>query len=149
MRLIGRIDGVHALLDCLLDHQGLLAPFPVTMLIDTGASCSCLLKDHVHYFKIPYQTLPDADSPITTASGRTIPKLLPNVDLILPVRTDPPYTEITLLGFHFDEFQILPPKRRYVPRPRHRVVSILGMDVLRIFKQWTWDWNEQQLILDE
>ncbi len=149
MRLIAEIIGVHAKIDCLLDYRGLLAPFPVTMLLDTGASCSCLLPDHVHYFRIPYQNLADADRPINTASGRITPKILPNVDLILPVRTGPYHSQTILWKISFDEFQIVPPQRRHVPQPRHRVVSIIGMDILKYFKKWQWDWNASELILDE
>ena len=92
MRLIAKIRGVHAQIDCLLNYRGILAPFPVTMVLDTGASCSCLLPDHVHYFRIPYQELTDADRPINTASGIVTPKILPNVDLILPIKTGPNYS---------------------------------------------------------
>jgi len=149
MRLIARINGMHALIDCLLYYPGILAPFPITMLVDTGASCSCLLQDHVHYFQIPYNRLADADNHVSTASGRVIPKILPNVDLILPVKNEPNFTQTTLCTIHFDRFQILPPSRRYVPILRNRVVSIIGMDVLREFKRWHWDWNSSELILDE
>lgn len=149
MRLIADLNGVHAEIDCLLDHRGILAPFPVTMILDTGASCSCLLPDHVHYFRIPYQELSDSDDHINTASGRVIPKILPNVDLFIPVRTGPNYSQANLWKKSFDEFNILTPPRRYRPRPRHRVVSILGMDILKQFKKWQWDWNSSKLFLDE
>ena len=149
MRLIAKIRGVHAQIDCLLNYRGILAPFPVTMILDTGASCSCLLPDHVHYFRIPYQELTDADRPINTASGIVTPKILPNVDLILPLKTGLNYSQAILWKIFFDEFQILPPPRKHIPQPRHRVVSIIGMDVLKDFKKWLWDWNSSELVLDE
>ncbi len=149
MRLIARINGVHGLIDCLLNYTGILAPFPVTMLVDTGASCSCLLQDHVYYFEIPYRRLADGNEPIRTASGRVTPKILPNVDLILPVRTGPDHSQTGLFKIHFDEFRIIPPQRRFRPVSRQRVVSIVGMDVLRLFKNWQWKWDALELVMDE
>ena len=148
MRLIADIDGMHAGVGVLLDYSGILAPFALTMIIDTGATNACLLPDHVHYFRIPYRRLSNARDPSTTVSGRIVPKLLPNVDLFIPVKTGPLHTRDELWQVHFDEFHILPPSRRRLPEPRHRVVSLLGMDVLQYFKNWKWNWGLRKLILE-
>jgi hypothetical protein len=35
-----------------------------------------------------------------------------------------------------------------VPEPRHRVVSLLGMDVLSSFDSWRWDRDRRRVYLD-
>ncbi|MCW4049812.1 MAG: hypothetical protein NWE89_08760 [Candidatus Bathyarchaeota archaeon] len=148
MRLEADLNVFHATVDALFTHPGILAPFGLTLLLDTGATRSCLLRDHVHYFGIPYQSLPKDREPTQTAAGEVTPRLLPKVDIFLPIK-DSEAEPARLRKFHFEEFQILPPPRGHNPEPRHRVVSVLGMDVLRRFTKWDWDWNSRKLILDE
>ena len=147
MRLTAEINGVHATVNGLFSYPGILAPFGLTFLIDTGATCSCLLRDHVYYFGIPYTTLPDLDEGTETAAGRINPKILGDADIFLPI-SETENDEPTLRRIHFTDFQILPPPRRHSPEPRHRVVSLLGMDVLRNFTKWSWDWDSEELILE-
>ena len=147
MRLVAEINGVHATVNGLFSYPGILVPFSLTFLIDTGASCSCLLRDHVHYFGINYSTLPDMGYSTETATGHVSPKNLGEADVYLPI-SETPEDEPVLRRLHFDDFQILPPPKRHSPEPRHRVVSLLGMDVLKSFTKWSWDWDKRQLILD-
>ena len=147
MRLVAELNGVHATVNGLFSYPGILAPFYLTFLIDTGASCSCLLRDHVHYFGINYPTLPDTGYSTETASGRVNPKNLGKADVYLPI-SEGPEDEPILRRIHFDDFQILPPPKRHTPEPRHKVVSLLGMDVLQNFTQWLWDWKQGTLFLD-
>jgi len=148
MRLIAELNGVHATVNGLFSYPGILAPFGLTFLIDTGATCSCLLRDHVHYFGIPHTRLPDANDGTETAAGRINPKILGQAETYLPIsdiEDDPP----TLRRLHFTDFQILPPPSRHSPEPRHKVVSLLGMDVLQNFTKWSWDWESRKLVLED
>lgn len=148
MRLVADIVNGHAQVDALFDYRGILAPFPLTMVLDTGASCSCLLPDHVYYFRIPYTQLEDSPHEASTAGGRVRTKILPDVDLYLPVYGGPLNTRKQVWPIHFNEFEVIPPLRRHMPEPRHRVVSLIGMDVLSSFNVWRWDWDRKKVYLD-
>ena len=69
MRLVADIVNSHAQLGVLFYYHGILAPFPLTMVLDTGATCSCLLPDHVYYLRIPYLNLRDSPSEIQYGAG--------------------------------------------------------------------------------
>lgn len=148
MRLVANIVDMHAEVNAVFNYHGILVPFSLTMVLDTGASCSCLLRDHVRQFGIPFNKLNDAPWSSNTVSGKVTSKLLPRVDLYLPVLTGPDLSHNQMLPFHFDYFEIIPPKRCRPGRPSHRVVSLLGMDVLRYFKNWEWDWDQFKVYLD-
>ncbi len=148
MRLTAELNGVHATVNGLFSYPGILAPFGLTFLIDTGATCSCLLRDHVYYFGISYTNLPDAGGGTETAAGWINPKILGQADIYLPI-SDTEDELPTLRRIHFTDFQILPPPRRHSPEPRHRVVSLLGMGVLQNFTDWRWNWDSRKLVLDE
>ena len=75
-------------------------------------------------------------------------KVLPDVDLYLPVLGGPLNTRRQVWPIHFDEFEVIPPLRRHMPGPRHRVVSLIGMDVLSSFNVWRWDWDRKKVYLD-
>jgi len=148
LRLVADIVNGHAQLGVLFYYHGILAPFPLTMVLDTGATCSCLLPDHVYYFRIPYLNLRDSPGESNMARGRVRSKILPNVDLYIPVLGGPDSDQDQIWPIHFDEFDIIPPLRGHVPEPRHRVVSLLGMDVLSSFDSWKWDRDRRRVYLD-
>jgi len=60
MRLVANIVDMHAEVNAVFNYHGILVPFSLTMVLDTGASCSCLLRDHVRQFGIPFNKLNDA-----------------------------------------------------------------------------------------
>ena len=111
-------------------------------LIDSGASFTTLLPYHVIALDIDWENLANARTPCMIANGEPIyAKLLPDVELHIN-RNDgkPKSEEIFVLPY----IHVIPvPMRQRIPVS----ASLLGMDVLRNFPNWHWDFDNMYLTL--
>ena len=147
MRLVAYVDDRrHAYINVLVEFHEHPQLEIATFLVDTGCTTTCLLQDHVLLFGINYSELLDAPGSSTTAGGRITPKLLPNVNIHIPVKTGLFNRENSFVKIAYDELRVMPPDQEHIPRPRNRVFSLLGMDILRQFKKWRW--RRDRLIMD-
>ena len=122
------------------DHE------PVTFLVDTGCSASCILPDDVIRLGIEHEALPTVTQTIITANGPVGLKLLKGVDLILPVLAGLLDNKRGYLRVPMESLAVLPPNLNHTPLPKELVFSLLGMDVLRLFPRWAY--KKDSLILE-
>ena len=112
---------------------------PITFLIDTGASYTCLLPSDVIRLEIPYDELEPSPFPSATALGEVRPRLLRDIKVYLTVIDGG--TE-QLLILNFETMRVITPVDGYSIPPPSGAYSLLGMDVLRLFTKWSFedDW---------
>lgn len=111
-------------------------------IVDSGASFTTLLPYHVVMLGINWQILPYASIQCTTATGdRVNPRLLQDVELHINKNDGKPNSEeIFILPY----IHVMPPSlQEQIPRS----YSLLGMDVLRNFPNWHWDFDKMCLFL--
>jgi len=147
MLLVAKLDGmyqarVEGFIRCpeKPDYQ------PVTFIIDTGCSQTCLLPDDVVRLGIDHAHLPTITKTIITANGPVALKLLANVEVNLPVLGGLFERKKALVKIPLSQLPLLPPGPDYAPLPRQMVFSLLGMDVLRYFPRWTF--TKGELVMD-
>lgn len=119
---------------------------PITFLIDTGCSQTCLLPDDVVRLGIDYERLPTITKTIVTANGPVSLRLLSNVEVDLPVLGGLLDKKKVLVKIPISQLALLPPGRNYTPLPPHMVFSLLGMDILQFFPRWVF--KKDELVMD-
>ena len=114
----------------------------VHFVVDTGCSITTLLGDDVTRLSINCHGLQQTDC--NTANGMIRSYLLPQVDIILPIQHGLFGQQVRLTSFHLENAQCNPPTP---PQPTAtlipmQTVSLLGMDILRFFKNWKYTRNK-------
>jgi len=147
MQLVAKLDSLRQpRLEAFIKLSEMLIPAPITFLVDTGCSATCLLPDDVIRLGIEHSLLPTVTKTIITANGPVILKQLHNVEISLPVRAGlldrDGYVKVPMQQLPF-----LPPGPNYKQLPTNLVFSLLGMDVLNHFTKWKW--GKTELIMEE
>ena len=114
---------------------------PVTFLIDTGASATCLLPDDVRRLGIDHSRLTSGKKAIVTATGPVDLKTLPEAIVSLPCKAGL-FNRLSKVSIPFENLPIIPPKPDQRPLPEDLVFSILGMDILSNFPKWKFNKSE-------
>ncbi len=114
---------------------------PVTFLIDTGASATCLLPDDVRRLRIDHSKLASGKKAIVTATGPVDLKTLPEAIVSLPCRTGL-LNRPGKMSIPFENLPIIPPTPSQRALPDELVFSIIGMDILSNFPRWKFNKNE-------
>lgn len=145
----------------------------VKFYIDIGTTSTTLLDYDTLRLGVNWSVLPRAQECIG-ASGRTKPRFLCNPTIELPVKKD---NNLSLEPFPLGEVNLIPPKisifyflflfldfsyiqklitwwistpLKYLPiLGINSRFSLLGMDILKRFTVWNWDFKNKKLILDE
>ncbi len=120
----------------------------VHFLIDTGCTNTTLLEDDIIRLNINWINLQE-DDPVEIAQGTATPRLLENIELLLPVKQG--FLNlfngwVSIQYNHEHPLHIMPPRGTgpYIPRnPSH---SLLGMDVLINFPFWRF--SKENLLLE-
>jgi hypothetical protein len=147
MQLVAKIDQLgQAKLEAFIRLPGILIPEPITFLVDTGCSATCLLPDDVIRLNVKHENLPTVMKSIVTANGPVSLKVLQNVGISLPVRRGlldkDGYVHVPMSQLSF-----LPPSPNYKALPSNLIFSLLGMDVLHHFPKWRW--GKTELVMEE
>jgi predicted aspartyl protease len=123
-------------------------PKPIHLIVDTGSSNTTLLGDDVTRLSINCTILQPSTVPSLTATGTTIPFLLPNVQLIIEVTYGWFNWKRSFGVFHLANIHcMLPTNPQLMTQQRIlHACSLLGMDVLGLFKKWRF--TENKLILE-
>ena len=147
MQLVAKLDSQNqARLEAFIRLPWTLVPEPITFLVDTGCSTTCLLPDDVVRLGVKHADLPTVTKSIITANGPVALKLLRNVEIALPVRTGLLDKE-GQVNAPMSEIPILPPGPNFKPLPPALVFSLLGMDLLSHFPKWRF--GKTELVMEE
>lgn len=119
-------------------------PRPVRFYIDSGSTITTLLSIDVVRLNLKWSHLKQTNC--DTAIGPAEPFVLPSAKVIL--KTIDNQTE-QLKPFPLGAINLLPPDDpcEVYPVQYEFAFSLLGMDVLKEFKTWKWDWRKKQLLL--
>jgi hypothetical protein len=147
MLLEAKIDSLNqAKVEGYIQLVNSIIPQPITFLIDTGCSQTCLLPDDVMRLGIEHNNLPIVTKTIITANGPVNLKLLTNVEVSIPVIGGLFENKRKIIKFPISELAFLPPNQFHKPLPTTMIFSLLGMDVLKFFPRWTW--KKDKLVMD-
>lgn len=122
-------------------------PKPIHFLIDTGCTTTTILSDDVTRLNINCSNLSLCSSPTSTANSQVYPYLLPNIGIILKVKHAIFNLREGFRIFRLDYIHCMSPTNPQL-LTQHRIISaysLLGMDVLGIFKKW--QYTNRELIL--
>ena len=151
MRIIANLDqGLHGHIFAYVMFQQFSNPKPIHLIVDTGSTVTTLLSDDVTRLGINCSNLNLAPDPSATANGPVTPYLLPNVVLIIEVEHGLFNRNHSFMGFRLNTAQCMPPTNpmQITPQKIHDAYSLLGMDMLRLFKKWKWHHGQRILTLD-
>ena len=116
-------------------------PKSVHFIVDTGCSVTTLLGDDVTRLSINCHGLQQTEC--NTANGPIRPYLLPHAEVILPTYHGLSGKRVKFTLFHLKNIQCNPPTP---PLPTLtfpvQTISLLGMDILRFFKNWKYTRNK-------
>lgn len=133
------------LLGYLLCSQ-LSTPRRVRFYIDSGSTITTLLSIDIVRLNLRWSNLTQTDC--DTAIGPAKPYELPSVTILLKTIVDEQGTE-QLIPHSLDKINLLPPDDPcdVVPAQYEFAFSLLGMDILKEFTRWEWNFTKNQLIL--
>jgi predicted aspartyl protease len=125
-------------------------PRPIHLVVDIGSTITTILGDDVTRLAINCSSLSLAPNPTITASGSIIPYIMPNVILMMEVEYGLFNRNRSFANFHLNMVQCMPPAppTSAMPRRMHDTYSLLGMDILGLFKKWHWHHRQRELILE-
>jgi len=147
MRLVGQIDKLkQARVEGYIRYPPNWENHPITFLVDTGASNSCILPDDAAKLDVNSTTLQTVTKTIVTANGPVNLKVIQNAEIVLPVYVGLLDNRKAYLSFPMDNLAVLPPGPNFKPLPRELVFSILGMDILSNFPKWIF--GKEQLYME-
>jgi len=120
------------------------APRRVRFYIDSGSTITTLLSIDVVRLNLRWSHL--KQTICETAIGQAEPFVLPSVFILL--KTIENQIE-QLKSYPLNAINLLPPEDpcSVYPAQYEFAFSLLGMDVLKAFKTWEWDYQSKQLIL--
>ena len=121
---------------------------PLQFIVDSGSATTTILPLEVVKLEIDCTRLRKGLRPLTTAKGEIFPYILPDVQLNLECNDG-----------RIDALEMFPLERIHCIKPRasHRTdpnllfrhtFSLLGMDVLKYFRKWIWNFENRTLTLD-
>lgn len=147
MRLIGRIDRLkQARVEGYIRYPPNHVNQPVTLLVDTGCSNSCILPDDVLRLGIDHEVLQTVTKTIVTANGPVNLKVIQRAEIVLPVQVGLLDNKRAYVNFPMESLAVLPPGPQYAPLPKELVFSLLGMDVLSHFPRWSF--GKERLVME-
>ncbi len=147
MRLVGQIDKLkQARVEGYIRYPPKWENHPITFLVDTGASNSCILPDDVAKLGVDSDTLQTVTKTIVTANGPVNLKVIQNAEIVLPVYVGLLDNKKAYLSFPMDNLAVLPPGPSFKALPPELVFSILGMDILGNFPKWIF--GKEQLYME-
>lgn len=121
---------------------------PTHFIVDSGSVTTTILPLDVVKLGIDCRKLEKGPRPLTTAKGEIFPYILPSVQLNLECNDG---RAEALDMFPLERIHCIKPRASQKSDPsllfRH-TFSLLGMDVLKYFKKWTWDFENKTLTLD-
>lgn len=126
------------------------APKPIHLIIDTGSTNTTLLPDDVTRLAINCGNLQLASVPSETVTGMVHPYLLPEVDLMCDIKYGWLNRNLGLAIFKLRNIHCMPPTQPQLMTQQRimHACSLLGMDVLGIFRKWKWKYNQRELLLE-
>lgn len=138
MRLIGRVDRLkQARVEGYIRYPPNYINQPVTFLVDTGCSNSCILQDDVLRLGIDHDSLQTVTKTIVTANGPVNLKVIQRAEVVLPVLAGLLDNKRAYVSFPMENLAVLPPGPNHAPLPKELIFSLLGMDVLSHFPRWS------------
>jgi hypothetical protein len=147
MRLVGNIDKLkQARVEGYIRYPPNWENHPITFLVDTGASNSCILPDDVAKLGVDSDTLQTVTKTIVTANGPVNLRVIQNAEIVLPVYVGLLDNKKAYLSFPMDNLAVLPPGPNFRALPPELVFSILGMDILSNFPKWIF--GKEQLYME-
>ena len=116
--------------------------------LDTGCTCTTILDVDAVKLGLDWSCLTKSIHPSMTASGGVNPFELPNV--IIGLQTFDDQGKRTLKQFPLRVLHIIPPDdpTAIVPVQYSFSYSLLGIDVLKRFNHWYWDYKKKKVILE-
>jgi predicted aspartyl protease len=137
----------HGHLIGLINCSQFTQPKPIHFIVDTGSSNTTLLSDDVTRLAINCNGLQLSSIECITANGIIRPYLLPSVELTFATFQGWFNRKFSLTTFSLRSINCMPPTHpQFLTQQRiMRSCSLLGMDVLRLFKKW--QFTENKLIL--
>lgn len=147
MRLIGRLDKQkQARVEGYIRYPPSFFNQPITFLVDTGCSNSCILPDDVIRLNIDHSDLQTITKTIITANGPVNLKVIQHTEIVLPVKAGLLDNKRAFVSFPMENLAVLPPGPNYKPLPQELVFSLLGMDVLSHFPRWSY--GRERLVME-
>ena len=149
MQIIASLDvNHHAHILAYIICSQFSVPRTAHLIVDTGSTNTTLLSDDVTRLPINCENLQLSPTPCITANGTITPYLLPNADLTFEAKYGWLNRNQSLATFHLNNIHCMPPTQPQLlthQRIQH-TRSLLGMDILRYFKNWKF--TERELILE-
>lgn len=148
MQIVASLDSnYHAHLLGLINCSQFNRAKSIHLIIDTGCSNTTLLSDDVTRLAINCSGLKFAPIPCLTANGTITPYILPQVDLSLPRRHRWFNRKTSLVTLQMTNVHCMPPTHPQFLTQQQMLqsCSLLGMDVLRLFRKWRF--TKRELIL--
>jgi len=147
MRLIGRVDRLkQARVEGYIRYPPGYINQPVTFLVDTGCSNSCILPDDVIRLGIDHGNLQTVTKTIVTANGPVNLRVIQHAEVVLPVLVGLLDNKRAYVSFPMENLAVLPPGSNYAPLPKELIFSLLGMDVLSHFPRWSF--GKERLVME-
>jgi hypothetical protein len=147
MRLIGRVDKLRqARVEGYIRYPTNHINQPISFLVDTGCSNSCILPDDVMRLGIDHGSLKTVTKTIVTANGPVNLKVIQNAEVVLPVQVGLLDNKRAYITFPIENLAVLPPGPNYTPLPKQLIFSLLGMDILSHFPRW--NFGKERLVME-
>ena len=134
------LDG-HAYIFAFLKCCQFNEPRPTVFLVDTGCSVTTVLSDDTVRLSINCDDLQKCSSPVSTAKDEIYPYELPNVDLVFRIRHGWLNQKNGLARIRLGKINVMPPEPSRSEEKRHTEIAhtLLGMDVLLLFRKWKFE----------
>jgi len=147
MRLVARLDKIgQARVEGYVRLPSSPLSHPITFLVDTGCSNSCILPDDAARLFQDHSALIDVTKTIVTANGPVSLKAVHGAEVVLPVRVGLLDNKLAYITFPMENLAVLPPSPGYKPLPRELVFILLGVDILKSFPKWTF--GKESLVME-
>lgn len=151
MRLIANLDQhrhghIMGYIHC--SQFGQPQPRSIHLLVDTGSSKTTLLSDDVTRLSINCSALSLSRSSSSTATGPVVPYVLPNVQILMELQYGWFNRKRGFGMFPLDTVNCMRPTNPQTMTPVRirQAFSLLGMDILSLFRKWRF--TDTELILE-
>lgn len=141
VQLVARLDNNrHAYIFAFLKCPQFIEPKSTVFLVDTGCTITTVLSDDVTRLSINCNDLQRSSVSVSTANDNIHPYELREVDLIFRVKYGWLNQKNGLAQVHLNKIHCMPPNHLHTPTHDSEMANtLLGMDVLHLFKKWKYE----------
>jgi hypothetical protein len=120
----------------------------VRFYLDTGSTVTTLLDIDIVRLGLKWKNL--GQTICITATGTAEPYVLPKATIYLKALIDDNGEEIKLKSFDLEKIHLMPPEdpSSIIPVQYEFGFSLLGLDILKMFKEIHLDWNNRKVVLE-